>query len=86
VRVLDEGGAPGVQHRDEADASADENGVTFRYKDYRLDGSARYKMMTLTTDEFIRRFLLHVLPIIAVLPQTGQCHRNANGEAAAAAS
>jgi hypothetical protein len=42
--------------------SADENGVTFKYKDYRLDGSARYKTMTLATDEFIRRFLLHVLP------------------------
>jgi hypothetical protein len=42
--------------------SADENGVTFRYKDYRLDGPARYKTMTLTADEFIRRFLLHVLP------------------------
>jgi hypothetical protein len=42
--------------------SADENGVTFRYKDYRLDGSARYKTMTLPTDEFIRRFLIHVLP------------------------
>jgi hypothetical protein len=42
--------------------SADANGVTFRYKDYRHDGPARYKTMTLTTDEFIRRFLLHVLP------------------------
>jgi hypothetical protein len=42
--------------------SADQNGVTFKYKDYRLDGSARHKTMTLTTDEFIRRFLLHVLP------------------------
>ena len=42
--------------------SADENGVTFKYKDYRLDGSARYKTMTLPTDEFIRRFLIHVLP------------------------
>ena len=40
----------------------DENGVTFRYKDYRADGPARYKMMTLATDEFIRRFLIHVLP------------------------
>ena len=37
-------------------------GVTFRYKDYRVDGLARYKMMTLAPDEFIRRFLLHVLP------------------------
>jgi predicted Zn-ribbon and HTH transcriptional regulator len=42
--------------------SADERGVTFKYKDYRLDGSARYKTMTLPTDEFIRRFLIHVLP------------------------
>jgi hypothetical protein len=42
--------------------SADENGVTFRYKDYRIDGPARYKTMTLATDEFIRRFLIHVLP------------------------
>jgi len=42
--------------------AADENGVTFKYKDYRLAGSARYKTMTLETDEFIRRFLIHVLP------------------------
>ena len=42
--------------------SADENGVTFRYKDYRIDGPARYKTMTLAADEFIRRFLIHVLP------------------------
>ena len=40
----------------------DETGVTFRYKDYRRDGAARYGTMTLATDEFIRRFLLHVLP------------------------
>ncbi len=39
-----------------------QNGVTFRYKDYRADGRARYKLMTLATDEFIRRFLSHVLP------------------------
>jgi hypothetical protein len=42
--------------------AADQTSVTFKYKDYRLDGSARYKTMTLATDEFIRRFLLHVLP------------------------
>jgi hypothetical protein len=42
--------------------SADENGVTFKYKDYRIEGPARYKTMTLATDEFIRRFLIHVLP------------------------
>jgi hypothetical protein len=40
----------------------DGNGVTFRYKDYRADGRARYKRMTLATNEFIRRFLIHVLP------------------------
>jgi hypothetical protein len=37
-------------------------GVTFKYKDYRANGRARYKTMTLETDEFIRRFLIHVLP------------------------
>ena len=42
--------------------SADESGVTFRYKDYRVDGPSRYKTMTLATHEFIRRFLIHVLP------------------------
>jgi len=40
----------------------DERGVTFRYKDYRRNGQARYRAMTLAPDEFIRRFLLHVLP------------------------
>jgi hypothetical protein len=40
----------------------DERGVTFRYKDYRCNGQARHRTMTLAADEFIRRFLLHVLP------------------------
>jgi hypothetical protein len=40
----------------------DERGVTFRWKDYRAKGKTRYKAMTLSADEFIRRFLLHVLP------------------------
>jgi Putative transposase/Transposase zinc-binding domain len=40
----------------------DGRGVTFRYKDYRADGLARHKVMTLATDEFIRRFMLHILP------------------------
>jgi hypothetical protein len=40
----------------------DERGVTFRYKDYRRNGQARYCTMTLAPGEFIRRFLLHVLP------------------------
>jgi hypothetical protein len=42
--------------------SLDKHGVTFRYKDYRRNGQARYGTMTLSADEFIRRFLLHVLP------------------------
>ena len=40
----------------------DQEGVTFRWKDYRIQGRDRYKLMTLATDEFIRRFLIHVLP------------------------
>jgi len=40
----------------------DEHGVTFKWKDYRVKGRSRHKTMTLTPDEFIRRFLLHILP------------------------
>lgn len=40
----------------------DERGVTFRWKDYRAKGKTRAKTMTLGADEFMRRFLLHVLP------------------------
>jgi len=40
----------------------DHTGVTFKYKDYRIEGPERYKTMTLATAEFIRRFLIHVLP------------------------
>jgi hypothetical protein len=40
----------------------DERGVTFRWKDYRAKGRTRYKAMTLSPEEFMRRFLLHVLP------------------------
>jgi hypothetical protein len=42
--------------------AADASGVTFKYKDYRIKGPGRYKTMTLATHEFIRRFLMHVLP------------------------
>ena len=42
--------------------SADQKSVAFKYKDYRIEGPARYKTMTLAIDEFIRRFLIHVLP------------------------
>ena len=39
-----------------------DNAVTFRWKDYRAKGRERHKVMTLASDEFIRRFLIHVLP------------------------
>jgi hypothetical protein len=42
--------------------AADANGVTFKWKDYRFEGRDRYNTMTLAPHEFIRRFLLHVLP------------------------
>ncbi len=42
--------------------AANQTGVTFRWKDYRIAGADRYKTMTLPTHEFIRRFLMHVLP------------------------
>src|SRR5471032_2719338 len=40
----------------------DERGVTFRWKDYRAKGRGPVKTMTLSAAEFMRRFLLHVLP------------------------
>jgi hypothetical protein len=40
----------------------DEAGVTFKWKDYRIKGRDRLRAMTLDAAEFIRRFLLHVLP------------------------
>ena len=44
----------------------DEQGITFRWKDYRANktgrGQPRHKAMTLSPQEFMRRFLLHVLP------------------------
>jgi hypothetical protein len=42
--------------------AADANSVTFKVKDYRIQGPGRYTTMTLTAGEFIRRFLIHVLP------------------------
>ena len=40
----------------------DDKGVTFKWKDYRAKGRDRHKVMTLASDEFMRRFLIHVLP------------------------
>jgi hypothetical protein len=42
--------------------AADDAGIAFRWKDYRINGPARWKTMRLHPNEFIRRFLLHVLP------------------------
>ncbi len=42
--------------------SADAHAVAFRWKDYRIKSGDRQKVMRLVTPEFIRRFLIHVLP------------------------
>jgi hypothetical protein len=42
--------------------ACDDKSVTFKWKDYRINGRQRYRLMTLATNEFIRRFLIHVLP------------------------
>jgi Putative transposase len=42
--------------------AVDQRSVTFKVKDYRIEGPGRYTTMTLDADEFIRRFLIHVLP------------------------
>ena len=42
--------------------SMDEHEVTFKWKNYRLEGADKFQSMTLTVDEFIRRFLIHILP------------------------
>ena len=42
--------------------AADATSVTFKVKDYRIEGPGRYTTMTLSPAEFIRRFLIHVLP------------------------
>ncbi|MER0240423.1 IS91 family transposase [Fulvimarina sp. MAC8] len=43
-------------------AAFDGTNVTFRVKDYRKDGAARHRTLTLEAGEFIRRFLIHILP------------------------
>jgi len=60
----------------------DAHSVTFRVKDYRVTGPGRHTTMTLKTDEFIRRFLIHVLPKgqhrIRHYGFFGNCNRAAN--------
>ena len=53
---------PPRRHRHSRLISCDRSSVTFRWKDYRAEGRDRRKVMTLATAEFIRRFLMHVLP------------------------
>jgi Putative transposase/Transposase zinc-binding domain len=42
--------------------AADNTSIAFRWKDYRINGPGRWKTMRLHPHEFIRRFLMHVLP------------------------
>jgi hypothetical protein len=51
----------------------DKIGVTFRYKNYRRTGADRQQVMTLATDEFIRRFLLHVQHAASIASGTAAC-------------
>jgi hypothetical protein len=59
--------------------SADQIGVTFKWKDYRIEGPGRYQTMTLPTHEFIRRFLMHVLPRASTASVTMGCWPAATG-------
>jgi len=52
--------------------AVDDQGVTFKWKDYRAKGRCRYGHMTLPVAEFMRRFLLHVLPH-GFMRSTGLC-------------
>ena len=42
--------------------SIENNQVSFKWKDYRLEGRKRFSTMTLSSQEFLRRFLIHILP------------------------
>ena len=50
------------RHRQQPPHRVRRAGVTFKWKDYRASQQQRAKVMTLAVDEFIRRFLIHVLP------------------------
>jgi hypothetical protein len=53
---------PPRRHSNRRLIACEEKAVTFKWKDYRIEGPDRYKVMTLATHKFIRRFLIHVLP------------------------
>jgi putative transposase len=65
-------GMPIDAHANSRLISADATGVTFKYKDYRIEGPDRYKAMTLEPGEFIRRFLMHV-PRASIASATTAC-------------
>jgi Putative transposase/Transposase zinc-binding domain len=48
----------------------DDTGVTFKWKDYRVTGRKRTKLMTLAVDEFVRRFLIHVPAVFTAFATT----------------
>jgi hypothetical protein len=52
--------------------ACDEKGVTFKWKDYRIEGPEGYKTMTLATDEFIRRFLM-CCPLVSTASVIMEC-------------
>jgi hypothetical protein len=62
VREVERDRRRALSEDEELQPSCDRNRVTFRWKDYRAEGRDRQKVMTLATGEFIRRFLIHVLP------------------------
>jgi hypothetical protein len=53
--------------------AVDEHSVTFKVKDYRIEGPGRYTTMRLDVGEFIRRFLIHVLPKASIASATTAC-------------
>ena len=53
--------------------AVDQRSVTFKVKDYRIEGPGRYTTMTLDVREFIRRFLIHVLPKASIASATTAC-------------
>lgn len=57
----------------------DEHGVTFRWKDYRVNGRTRNKTMTLETDEFTRRFLCMCCLAVSTASAITACSRTHRG-------
>ena len=56
----------------------DDKTVTFKWKDYRIEGHERYKVMSLAISEFIRRFLIYVLRQASTASAITVCSRAAS--------